>query len=173
MASQNIINDDTSIHTEPGIHVALTHSPLSSDEAISFVKSPAAGAVVLFAGTTRNVFNDRRVLSLAYSSYQPRALRSMLAIARDLKSKHHLEAICMIHRLGDVPIGEESILIAVSTPHRKAAWLAGEEALELCKERVEVWKLERLAGTGHGGEDEDGQATYKANRDGKMGVRTD
>ena len=66
----------------------------------------------------------------------------------------------MIHRLGTVPICEESILIAVSTPHRQAAWRAGEEALELCKEKVEVWKLEEF---------DDGSGAWRANRDGKAG----
>ena len=59
----------------------------------------------------------------------------------------------MVHRLGIVPIGEESILIAVSSPHRQAAWRAGEEALEECKEKVEVWKKEEFGGrkVGFGG----------------------
>jgi molybdopterin synthase catalytic subunit len=68
----------------------------------------------------------------------------MLKLARDVKQKHSLTAIAMIHRLGIVPIGEESILIAVSSPHRQAAWKAGEEALEICKAKVEVWKLEEF-----------------------------
>lgn len=69
----------------------------------------------------------------------------------------------MIHRLGVVPIGEESILIAVSSAHRQAAWRAGEEALELCKEKVEVWKLEEFDGEEGG--------VWRANRDGAAGVR--
>lgn len=69
----------------------------------------------------------------------------------------------MIHRLGRVPIGEESILIAVSSPHRQAAWKAGEEALEECKAKVEVWKLEEFGG------DEGG--VWRANRDGAVGTK--
>ena len=86
----------------------------------------------------------------------------MLSIARRVKEKYSLMAISMIHRLGVVPIGEESILIAVSAPHRQAAWRGGEEALEGCKERVEVWKLEKFGG------DEGG--VWRANRDGATGV---
>lgn len=71
----------------------------------------------------------------------------------------------MIHRLGVVPVGEDSILIAVSSPHRKAAWAAGEEALEKCKEKVEVWKLEEFGGEEGG--------VWRANRDGISGVRID
>ncbi len=72
----------------------------------------------------------------------------------------------MVHRLGTVPIGEESILIALSAPHRRAAWRAGEEALEECKSRVEVWKREVFVGDG--GEGEDG-GVWRANRDGGVG----
>ena len=68
----------------------------------------------------------------------------MLSIANSVKTKHSLTAIAMIHRLGTVPIGEESILIAVSAPHREAAWKAGEEALEECKAKVEIWKREEF-----------------------------
>ena len=101
----------------------------------------------------------------------------------------------MIHRLGTVDVGEESILIAVSSPHRQAAWRAGEEALESCKERAEIWKLEEFFEESsdpddsneleeEGGEGEEkGEkkkkkkknttSVWRANRDGKMGVRVD
>ena len=101
---------------------------------------------------------------LEYSSYTPLALRSMLSIARSVKEKHNLTAITMTHRLGAVPIGEESILIAVSAPHRQAAWRGGEEALELCKEKVEVWKLESFG---------EGEGVWRVNRDGSKGIRID
>lgn len=74
----------------------------------------------------------------------------------------------MAHRLGEVPVGEDSIVIAVASVHRTEAWRAGEEALELCKERVEVWKLESFAD-----EEGEGGAVWRANRDGKVGVRVD
>jgi molybdopterin synthase catalytic subunit len=85
-----------------------------------------------------------------------------LEIARGVKERHGLKGVAIIHRLGVVPIGEESILIAVSAPHRQAAWRAGEEALEECKKRVEVWKLEEFA---------DGGGVWRANRDGQAGER--
>lgn len=86
----------------------------------------------------------------------------MLSIAQSMKAKHELTAISIVHRLGIVPIGEESILIAVSSPHRQAAWKGGEEALEHCKDRVEVWKLEEFGGAEGG--------VWRANRDGAAGV---
>src|SRR6516225_1028321 len=96
-----------------------------------------------------------------YSAYNKLALRTMVKIARDILAKHSLKAIAMVHRLGVVQIGEESILIAVSSPHRQAAWRAGEEALEECKEKVEVWKLEEFGGEEGG--------VWRANRDGVAG----
>jgi len=75
----------------------------------------------------------------------------------------------MVHRLGLVPIGQESILIAVSSPHRQAAWRAGEEALEECKKRAEIWKLEEFEGEepdgGFGG------GVWRSNRDGESGIK--
>ena len=99
---------------------------------------------------------------LQYSAYESLALKSMLNIVQSIKAKYKLTAISMIHRLGVVPIGEESILIAVSSPHRQAAWRAGEEALEECKAKVEIWKLEEFGGEERG--------VWRANRDGVAGV---
>ena len=114
-------------------------------------------------GTTRDNFGDKPVVHLAYEAYAPLAIKTMAKIARQIKDKHGLNGVAMIHRLGVVPIAEESILIAVSSPHRQAAWRAGEEALELTKEKVEVWKLEEFGGEEGG--------VWRANRDGQAGVK--
>lgn len=151
--------------TGDGTYVALTEEVLDSKTMMDRIRSPKAGAIVLFSGTTRDNFGGKPVKHLAYSAYIPLALRTMQSIATSLKEKHELVGIAMIHRLGQVPIGEESILITVSSPHRQAAWRAGEEALEQCKERVEVWKLEEFGGEEGG--------VWRANRDGKMGVQVD
>ncbi|KAL8714172.1 MAG: hypothetical protein Q9220_001901 [cf. Caloplaca sp. 1 TL-2023] len=158
---------------QPNVHVlraenilvSLTDADLDISSAVASVKSPKAGAVVLFAGTTRDNFEGKPVTHLEYSSYPPLALKTMLSIGQMVKEKHGLTAITMVHRLGAVPVEEESILIAVSAPHRHAAWRGGEEALELCKEKVEVWKLEEFGG------DEGG--VWRANRDGVKGVKVD
>lgn len=148
---------------EPGLYIALTHAPLDAKTLLDRVRSPEAGAIVLFAGTTRNSFAARPVLDLAYQAYTPLALATLHAIAASVRTRHGLKAIAVVHRLGTVPVGEESILIAVSAPHRKAAWRAGEECLEEVKARAEIWKLERFV------DDEGG--VWRANRDGAMGVR--
>ncbi|KAI1069726.1 hypothetical protein LB507_008366 [Fusarium sp. FIESC RH6] len=148
--------------TDQDCYVALTHDHLDAQAIMDRVRSPSAGAIVLFAGTTRDNFAGKPVKELQYTAYHPRALKSMLAIAKDIRDKHGLRGVAMIHRLGAVPIGEESILIAVSSPHRQAAWRAGEEALEECKNKVEVWKREEFEGE---------EGVWRANRDGAVGQR--
>ena len=90
-------------------------------------------------------------------------MQTMQDICKSMLEKHSLTSIAMVHRLGVVPIGEESILIAVSSPHRQAAWRAGEEALEECKAKVEVWKREEFGGEEGG--------VWRANRDGQAGTQ--
>ncbi|KAI1195202.1 Molybdopterin biosynthesis MoaE [Nemania serpens] len=145
---------------ENGCYVALTHEHLQVQETMDRVRSPQAGAIVLFAGTTRDNFAGKPVRELQYSAYTSMALKTMLSICKDILARHGLQSIAMIHRLGIVPIGEESILIAVSAPHRQAAWRAGEEALEECKKHVEVWKREEFEGE---------EGVWRANRDGAPG----
>ncbi|GKT99869.1 molybdopterin synthase catalytic subunit [Fusarium langsethiae] len=163
-SSQN--TQDVWEQTEQDCYVALTHDYLNAQAIMDRVRSPSAGAIVLFAGkpsrTTRDNFAGKPVKELQYTAYHPRALKSMMAIAKDVRDKYGLRGVAMIHRLGAVPIGEESILVAVSSPHRQAAWRAGEEALEECKNKVEVWKREEFEGE---------EGVWRANRDGAIGQR--
>ncbi|GAD92370.1 molybdopterin synthase catalytic subunit [Paecilomyces variotii No. 5] len=146
-----------SMHLPEGnIHLLLTFSPLDPSAILSDVSSPSAGANVLFLGTTRNTFEDRAVAQLSYTSYAPLALRTLSTIAEDAVSKYQLTGISIAHRLGVVPIQEASIAIAVSSGHRRAAWRAGEEVLERCKEKAEIWKQEEFV---------DGDAEWRANKD--------
>ncbi len=110
-------------------------------------------------GTTRDNFEGKSVKELRYVAYAPRALQSMLDICMDLLEKHNIVSIAIVHRMGVVPIGEESILIGISSPFRREAWEAGEEALELVKRKVEIWKREEF---------EDG-GVWKANQDAHPG----
>lgn len=127
-------------------------------------------AAPVTTGTTRDTFASKRVKQLTYQSYAPLALTTLLALARAVRAKHGLAAIAVVHRLGAVPIGEESILVAVAAPHRQAAWRGGEEALELCKEKVEIWKLEEFE---DGEEQGGGGGVWRANRDGHVGVKVE
>lgn len=111
---------------------------------------------MLFLGTTRDTFESRPVAQLSYTSYPPLALKSMRRIAEEAVTTHGLTGLVIEHRLGVVPVGEASIAIAVSSGHRAAAWAAGEEVLERCKEGVEIWKREEFV---------DGGACWRENRE--------
>lgn len=150
------------VKTSEDVYIELTPHDLDSRALTTFVRSASAGATVLFVGTTRDSFNDLPVSSLAYTSYTPLAMNTLFKIATTILKKHKCTKIAISHKLGECPIGEESIVIAVSAPRRKAAWLAGEEALEMTKDKAEIWKLERFEG---------GEGVWRANRDGLMGTK--
>ncbi|KAI9808604.1 MAG: hypothetical protein M1825_003754 [Sarcosagium campestre] len=133
------------VNPPPSIHAFLAHSPLDIPSLISHIRAHHAGALVLFAGTTRASAAEP-VTSLHYTAYEALALRSMQAIAADVAATHGLTGVAIAHRLGAVPVGEESILVAVSAPHRAEAFRGAEAALEMCKARVEVWKEEVFEG---------------------------
>ncbi|KAI5806942.1 Molybdopterin biosynthesis MoaE [Geopyxis carbonaria] len=145
-----------------GVFVELTHDALSLDTTINKVRSPKAGAIVMFAGTTRDNFDSKAVSTLTYTSYTPLALNTLYKIGIDIKVRHKLIAIAITHRLGEVGVGEESVHIVVSSPHRQEAWKAGEECLNLVKDKAEIWKLEHF----------DDGSVWRANRDGQRGVQT-
>ncbi|KAF2212516.1 hypothetical protein CERZMDRAFT_17397, partial [Cercospora zeae-maydis SCOH1-5] len=142
------------------VHVSLTYDALDASKQMARVKSAKAGAVVLFAGCTRDSFHQKPVTHLSYSTYAPLALKTLSRIASETKRDYKLTAIAITHRLGRVDIGDESVLIAVSAPHRKAAWRAGEACLESVKKSAEIWKEEWF---------EDG-GVWRSNRDGEAGV---
>ncbi|EAW09353.1 molybdopterin synthase catalytic subunit [Aspergillus clavatus NRRL 1] len=130
------------------IHLELTYSPLNPSQALTHTSSPAAGANVLFLGTTRDTFEGRAVSQLSYTCYPPLALKTLLDIATKAAEKFRLEGVYIAHRLGVVPIQESSIVVAVSAGHRGMAWRAGEEVLEEVKARLEVWKREEFVDGG-------------------------
>ena len=138
--------------------MSLTYDPISSDAVLRSIRSPAAGANVLFLGTTRDSCDGRAVSRLSYSAYPALALKSFLSIAEAARSQLNLQKVSIVHRLGVVEVEEESIAIAVSAAHRGPAWRGAEEILERCKERVEVWKMEEFQG-------EEGTGEWRANKD--------
>ncbi|EIW86769.1 molybdenum cofactor synthesis 2 [Coniophora puteana RWD-64-598 SS2] len=149
---------------------ALTYEPLDSSKIIQSVGDDGAGAIAAFIGTTRNSFKGKVVTRLEYQAYSKLAIKTMCDIVRRAqetvsRSDHHtpsttvpaIISCALYHRLGNVPVGEPSIVIAVSSPHRKEAFVACEQILEDVKQRAQIWKREFY-------EDEDkDQAVWKAN----------
>jgi molybdenum cofactor biosynthesis protein MoaC/molybdopterin converting factor subunit 1 len=123
----------------------VTDEPLSVAALAESVGRPGAGAIVVFAGTTRDV--DR----LEYEAYRDMATERIAAILDQCVARHGLEAAGAEHRVGSVPLGEPSVVVAVSAAHRGEAFAGAREAIDRIKAEAPIWKQE-VEGPGHGGE---------------------
>jgi molybdopterin synthase catalytic subunit len=124
----------------------LSGDPLSLDAAVQEVRDDAAGAIATFTGTVRRRSRDRSVQYLEYEAYEGMAEETMAELAAELSARHDLCAIAIHHRVGRVEIGEPSVVIAVSSPHRAAALAACKEAIDTLKGTVPLWKKEVYEG---------------------------
>jgi molybdopterin synthase catalytic subunit/molybdopterin converting factor small subunit len=120
----------------------LSEEPLSVEQAVHEVRSEDAGAVATFVGTTRRRSRDRDVVYLEYEAYQGMAEKVMEDLAGELRERHDLCEVAIHHRVGRVDVGETSVVIAVSAPHRAAALAACREAIDKLKVSVPLWKKE-------------------------------
>ncbi|EPQ31891.1 uncharacterized protein PFL1_00090 [Pseudozyma flocculosa PF-1] len=150
------------VRSSRGDVAELTFAPLDEAAAIRAVSDAGAGANVLFSGTTRDSFQGKQVTRLEYEAYTSLALKTLRGI---LEAAHttapfsvssqppspspppasRITKVYVSHRLGIVPVGETSILIAVSSPHRKEAFVLAEWILEEVKKEVAIWKREVYA----------------------------
>ncbi|XP_045503041.1 molybdopterin synthase catalytic subunit isoform X1 [Colias croceus] len=129
-------------------HLKLTVDKLSVDEITELVVHESCGAVSLFVGTTRDNFEDKKVLRLEYEAYEPMALKAMKNICEEARSKWPaIHGIAMYHRLGNVPCREASVVIAVSSPHRRDSLDAVAYCIESLKANVPIWKKEVYEGS--------------------------
>ena len=124
----------------------VSSDPLSLDAAVREVRDDAAGAIATFTGTVRNRSRDWEVQYLEYEAYEGMAEEVMAELAAELSARHGLCAIAIHHRVGRVEIGEPSVVIAVSAPHRAAALAACQEAIDTLKGTVPLWKKEVYEG---------------------------
>ncbi len=120
----------------------IVREPIRTAEIVAALKAPADGAVVVFDGIVRNNSSGRETLYLEYEAYETMALKKMRAIAEQARAKFTIHRIAIFHRLGKLDIGETSVLIAVSSPHRGAAFDACRFAIEALKHTVPIWKKE-------------------------------
>lgn len=120
----------------------LTEDPVSVDDLLRRVRHPAAGAVVLFLGTVRQNAGGPRVLYLDYEAYPALARKEMERIAAEVTERWPVLAVAMVHRTGRLEVGEVSVAVAVSAPHRREAFEAGRYAIDTLKVRVPIWKKE-------------------------------
>jgi molybdopterin synthase catalytic subunit len=126
---------------------ALVTAPIDVAAVERRVSDPGCGAVLLFLGTVRDHHAGRGVERLTYSAYRPMAEQAMERIAAELEegSAEPLR-VAVVHRLGEVPVGEASVVIAVASPHRAAAYDASRQVLERLKREVPIWKREHYRG---------------------------
>jgi molybdopterin synthase catalytic subunit/molybdopterin converting factor small subunit len=124
----------------------LSEEPLSLDAAVEEVRSDEAGAIATFVGTTRVHSRGRTVDRLEYEAYAGMAEKVMAEIAGELKRRYDVTEIAIHHRTGTVEIGEASVVIAVSAPHRQDALAACRDAIDTLKEQVPLWKKEIYEG---------------------------
>ncbi|KYQ88634.1 hypothetical protein DLAC_11846 [Tieghemostelium lacteum] len=102
-----------------------------------------AGAVSSFIGTTRDHFKDKKVLKLEYEAYEAMALKEIEKICKDIQNQYKdIIHIAIVHRIGEVPVGEISILIAISSSHRSDSLKAVNYAIDTVKTTVPIWKKE-------------------------------
>lgn len=124
----------------------LVEGPLDVAAVLREVEDPEAGAVASFVGTVRRRSRGREVLHLEYEAYEEMAEPLLARLGDELTERHGLCAFAVHHRLGRVEIGEASVAIAVSAPHRSAALDACREAIETLKTTIPLWKKEVYAG---------------------------
>lgn len=123
-------------------HAALVRRPIDGTAIATSIRQPEDGAVVVFDGVVRNHTRGRRTLYLDYSAYEPMALRQMEQLAQQALANHAVRDVWVVHRLGQLQIGESSVYIAVASAHRAAAFDACRWIIDTLKKTVPIWKKE-------------------------------
>lgn len=121
---------------------ALVRSPIDAAAIARDVRADSDGAIVTFDGFVRNESHGRRTLYLDYEAYEAMALSKMREIGQSLHEKFAIHRLAIVHRLGRLQIGETSVFIAVSAPHRGPAFDACRLAIDTLKRTVPIWKKE-------------------------------
>ena len=125
--------------------IQIVETPIEPGALIAEVTSERAGAVVLFLGTTRAITGSRHTESLEYECYPDMARRKMQQLVDEARSRWPIEACRLVHRIGLLQPGQASVAVAVSTPHRQDAFLAGQWLIDSLKKQVPIWKKENWA----------------------------
>lgn len=122
----------------------VSAGPLSVDEALAFVADPGAGGTCVFIGTVRDRSDAGEVTGLHYEAWDDLAAGRLGEIAREMLARWPLSRVAILHRTGDLTIGEASVIVACSAPHRAEAFDACRHGIERLKEDVPIWKKEGL-----------------------------
>jgi molybdopterin synthase catalytic subunit len=124
------------------ISIKLVHQNIEVEQNLDFVRNDSAGAINAFLGAVRNQTKGEAVKHLFFEGYEPMAIKEMEKLAIEAQKRWNLLRVVIVHRLGKVEISELAVLIAVSSPHRKASFEACEFLINTLKKTVPIWKLE-------------------------------
>jgi molybdopterin synthase catalytic subunit len=128
--------------------IRLTRDEIDYTELTESVRSPLAGAVVLFLGTVREMTEQRQTVALDYDGYSEMAEAKMTELEEETLRQWPVVKTAIVHRLGHLELGEISVALAVSSPHRNEAFTAGRHLIDRLKETVPIWKKENWADGG-------------------------
>jgi molybdopterin synthase catalytic subunit len=124
------------------IRASVTTEPIDVASVLREVEAPAHGAAILFVGNVRDVNDGRSVDGMEYTAYVAMAEKEMAAIAAEARDKFSDSFVVIVHRIGQLAIGEASVAIATANAHRDAAYQASRYVIEQLKARVPIWKRE-------------------------------
>ena len=122
--------------------IEMTNAPIDYHALTESVRSSQSGAVVLFLGTVREMTEGRRTVALEYEGYPQMAEAKLAELESQARSRWPIDRVAIIHRLGHLELGDISVAIAVSCPHRKQAFDAGQFLIDELKVSVPIWKKE-------------------------------
>jgi molybdopterin synthase catalytic subunit len=125
--------------------IRLTHDPIDHHALTESVRRSHCGAVVTFLGTVRDLTGEEVTAALDYEAYPPMAEKKMAEIEADVRARWPVGDVALVHRLGRLEVGEVSVAVAVSCPHRAEAFEACRHAIDRLKELVPIWKKENWA----------------------------
>jgi molybdopterin synthase catalytic subunit len=125
--------------------IRLTRDPIDYSALTEAVRRPNCGAVALFLGTVRDLTGDQVTVALDYEAYPEMAEKTLAQVEQETRARWPVGELCLVHRLGHLDVGEISVAVAVSCPHRAEAFEACRYAIDRLKQVVPVWKKENWA----------------------------
>lgn len=125
--------------------LGIRKEPLSVDEVLAAVRDTSAGGTAMFVGTVRDVDGGREVSDLGYSAH-PAALQALRAVAERVVAAHPVLALAAVHRVGDLAVGDDAVVVAVSCTHRGEAFSACRQLIDDLKAEAPIWKHQRFTG---------------------------
>jgi molybdopterin synthase catalytic subunit len=123
----------------------LVHGPIDTAAMINAAARPDCGALSVFLGTTRDHHEGRRVQRLEYEAYAPMATQALERLEAETRARFEVALCAIVHRLGEVPLAEASVVVIVAAAHRSAAFDACRWAMDELKRTVPIWKKEHFA----------------------------